>query len=1053
MIVALWCSSESFNKCWNSHFGKENVRTDNQNEEEIIVHFSGKLPKSNTLIWKSFSAKFNENINYIKLKIEEGLLSIVVKILFTMLFTIVQLMFTRNLFNFYIIENAKTANVTKQICQLMEEYFLFEDLIYLPFSLLFLTMLFFFIKPSRFSKYIMSKFRDYFECDLFKNVQENQENQKRKNHLRQKKCVNCKYLFSDKFCDFFYCLFCCSCCVPTDANTRCFFCYCCCSGWGQTDFIKVVSWFFLVPVWKFLWKIIRRNKTQEDSSSKNVKDNNKYCSCHSNQHTSPNKTKQQCFDNDYKLDEKYKMSRTSTCPLTSSPFNSENRIQSAAIFIIYTYDVLNIFLYAFNSNKININIPFYGTIEKGILIELLIQCIQVIIIGVKFYPLLVVDESDPNIFLHFFAMSYMFLMWVILLLKKSICFYNSAFLKHLLNTYQNDLKDKVNYSINLKKNLTNTFLVLFPNTESISEKYFNDIKEKIPKLFNTRFMKNNSINVTFTQRDTQFIQIINFSENIPLYLTMSYILAKFIVYFLSYLINFLKKKINRNNSYNKENLTIELFNNKKPNHNFLYIKNLLHDTSLINFNRKDSIGKRLTRRIKVSYTWFLFEKYIYKNIPHLRFSKQFVNTYTVAFMIVYFLTLFCLKLSNLVSNFLIVNTELIYKILFREFLTPFEHEKHNFNTEFNMCCFITCFIIYYQLFKSIKSFQSDILRLHRGEDFFKQKPKKEEIQKYTENLYRNVSNITSYSLHYPGYLISHTVYGYVLLFLILFIITIVLKLILYSHGATLFWIKLLLPILILSIFKKLSIKYLIKTLFFKDDNLRITNFTPYYVISYFNFFFDCFLGLFTCITRVWKTAILALINLPRLDQTMFYLENEKLLQKMDMGYYIYLNNVKMEHWYNNPVLLGFCDMVTESMLFSQIYKTKFELLITSNSTNKLIIEDKNQKQYSVFQKIDSNFFKLKKKSIYTSVVSNIENSNLSVLDDVNIKLTNRSFKYEKFLRLRNLLFLCLVLNKNPSLKKYRFHYLESMRKVYQNAKDSCVETKSDFLTRKLDYFL
>ncbi len=58
------------------------------------------------------------------------------------------------------------------------------------------------------------------------------------------------------------------------------------------------------------------------------------------------------------------------------------------------------------------------------------------------------------------------------------------------------------------------------------------------------------------------------------------------------------------------------------------------------------------------------------------------------------------------------------------------------------------------------------------------------------------------------------------------------------------------------------------------------------------------------------------------------------------GHLAYINYVRMEHWYNNPVLTGFCEMLIESMFCSQINKMKYEKMAKySFSINKRMIDN------------------------------------------------------------------------------------------------------------------
>ena len=55
---------------------------------------------------------------------------------------------------------------------------------------------------------------------------------------------------------------------------------------------------------------------------------------------------------------------------------------------------------------------------------------------------------------------------------------------------------------------------------------------------------------------------------------------------------------------------------------------------------------------------------------------------------------------------------------------------------------------------------------------------------------------------------------------------------------------------------------------------------------------------------------------------------------------------------------------------------------------------------------------------------------------------NENFEYKSFLRLRNIIFLALMLRKNPSLRKYRFHYLVEAKKR-EEARRSRVQSSNE----------
>jgi hypothetical protein len=290
---------------------------------------------------------------------------------------------------------------------------------------------------------------------------------------------------------------------------------------------------------------------------------------------------------------------------------------------------------------------------------------------------------------------------------------------------------------------------------------------------------------------------------------------------------------------------------------------------------------------------------VYVNVPFMRYSKQFVNTYTVAFMVIYFFTLFGFRLSNIFGSTVVVTIELTYRFIFRGMIPTFNFDDHNFNAEFRGTCLLTSAVVAWQMLLSIRSFHNDLLKLHRGDKItLALTSKYSECNEKRKRLRdKESSTITSDSLHFPGYLIAHLIYGYLLLFLIFFCGAILLKLLFYFPKVLQTSSQILLPLIILVSLKLILVKVFTRLIFLREDGQRITNLAPYYTLSYFNFFFDCFLGLVACMSRVWQTTVVSLLTLPRLDKTMFNRDSDLVMRRLDKGHLAYLNYVRMEHWY------------------------------------------------------------------------------------------------------------------------------------------------------------
>ena len=156
------------------------------------------------------------------------------------------------------------------------------------------------------------------------------------------------------------------------------------------------------------------------------------------------------------------------------------------------------------------------------------------------------------------------------------------------------------------------------------------------------------------------------------------------------------------------------------------------------------------------------------------------------------------------------------------------------------CCF-TSLVTGVQLFLGIKSFQRDLITLHKARHVFGSLIANYDMKKYAKIIKRRnrlSDEITSDSIHYPGYLIAHLVYGYVVLYMGVLMCTLVAKLFFYFPKLFYALSQLLLPLIIMVILKLVIVQCLTRFVFLNNNSYRISKSVPYHVFSYFNFFLD-----------------------------------------------------------------------------------------------------------------------------------------------------------------------------------------------------------------------
>lgn len=203
----------------------------------------------------------------------------------------------------------------------------------------------------------------------------------------------------------------------------------------------------------------------------------------------------------------------------------------------------------------------------------------------------------------------------------------------------------------------------------------------------------------------------------------------------------------------------------------------------------------------------------------MKYSKQFVNTFTIAFMIVYFFTIYGIKLAGSLSLVVSHLLQFVYKFLFNDFIDfrQSKSQSDNFELEFKLTVLMSSISIIIQLLLTIRKFHNDLINLHKGENFFSLllfKYKGENFAKKVKKRDKALGSIISNSLHFPGYLIAHMVYGYILLFISFFAVICFIKFSVKFPMVTFRLFQLLVPFLIILFLKYFLIEWFLPRFIF-----------------------------------------------------------------------------------------------------------------------------------------------------------------------------------------------------------------------------------------------
>ena len=103
---------------------------------------------------------------------------------------------------------------------------------------------------------------------------------------------------------------------------------------------------FCCCIWTRLWERYSEKRKEKKKNELKEKEANKRDIRNS---SNPDELDDDGQTDESEFDENQEFKRT-TFPFPSMPFSTSNRMQSAAVYVIYTYDVLNIFVYIYTAS-------------------------------------------------------------------------------------------------------------------------------------------------------------------------------------------------------------------------------------------------------------------------------------------------------------------------------------------------------------------------------------------------------------------------------------------------------------------------------------------------------------------------------------------------------------------------------------------------------------------------------------------------------------------------------------------------------------------------------
>ncbi|CAF2761502.1 unnamed protein product [Rotaria sp. Silwood2] len=610
-------------------------------------------------------------------------------------------------------------------------------------------------------------------------------------------------------------------------------------------------------------------------------------------------------------------------PIPFNPFSKVNRFDTMVLSGIVSHEILQIieeiFLKATQMKVLTM---------RGPLFDLIRQIGLVIIIGMRYYPVYtVIEMSNANILYYTLCALYMWIDLVFRIIEQSYCVDIGPLIKtwHRMQQFKNEVTSK----LATNSLITTTLIMHSEHEDSLSggggsKGNFQKFRDRIPlrrlrtsSITNLPAIQENSINInpshslnwsslylnfsaidrnesqsTFDQFniDSSIIGVLKYA---PYYLCLTYICLRLTYLSISKFYNLFyccNREMNNSQKQSLKHIYHEpdLNSSQKLSVEYRYVRHLFQKTKriLIENNKKISFIKSLLYKI-------------YRPNKYFHYSKQILNMYMIAFMLTYYLTFNILQ-----GGFYII--EKIYSIfsiplivLTDEIDLP-QPKPFNLKYEIIIACFLTAIIYYGQLLWGMKNYQKHMLDVYKG-NFIDIPPR---------TAFKSARLISQHA-HYPGYCLAYLGFGYITMGNILFIIIIIFRVIFKNLFLVEQIAKVVIPILVIYLSKCILIWFLSKTFFLQrhGETIGLNNLRSFFVFAYFNFFFDCFLGIVSCGLRVTKATIAAILFFPRLDYCIF----GRTLEKMDSGFISYVSFIHMECLHTHPVLVYYCSLVNDKI--------------------------------------------------------------------------------------------------------------------------------------------
>ncbi|XP_062517423.1 stimulated by retinoic acid gene 6 protein-like isoform X2 [Corticium candelabrum] len=285
--------------------------------------------------------------------------------------------------------------------------------------------------------------------------------------------------------------------------------------------------------------------------------------------------------------------------------------------------------------------------------------------------------------------------------------------------------------------------------------------------------------------------------------------------------------------------------------------------------------------------------------PTFRYSTRMLVTISVAAVALWEVALAFLgagiylhnNLNNLASSLINITgaADNSFKIRFNDVV---DFIADSISASYFTATTLTTLITAAHLVHILACYRKHIKRLYHGHSWFLPRAQPGPV------------GLVTAAMRYSGYQIGYVLWGFVLQFLVFFLVFLTIAILFFfdivSFGDLILkFLPTIVFTILLFIAQFLLAKYVLLTDYGKYVN--ISNRRLFHCVSFFSFFYNALIGLFSCLRRIVTGLVLGLLLIGRLDRCTL----PSGWEGFDPGYRSYVGYLLLEQSYSNPYLVTF----------------------------------------------------------------------------------------------------------------------------------------------------